>query len=229
VDRVEGRVNEQEKRETIQRYNERLEQFGHDPRTLGWSKLQHLLRYEILLSHWDLSGVDLLDFGCGFGDMYAYCQSTGRHGVRYHGLDLNPQLIERGRARYPGADLMVRDVLADGLPSTYDVIVASGVFNFRLEDNWAFVVKTFEIFAACCRQGFSVNFMSDRVDFEDRNLYYADPCAVLALAYKYSRRILLRQDYMPFEFTIFVDMRNSFDKTYTVFPEYLSFIPGAKA
>jgi len=30
---------------------------------------------------------------------------------------------------------------------------------------------------------------------------------------------------MPFEFTVFVDMRNSFDKRYTVFPEYLNYIP----
>jgi SAM-dependent methyltransferase len=222
-------VNEQEKRDMLQRYNERLEQFGYDPRTLGWSKLQHLLRYEVLLSYWNLAGAELLDFGCGFGDMYAYCQSTGRSTVRYRGLDLNPRLIKEGKKLYPDADLMTCDALVDGLPGTYDVIVASGVYNFRLEDNWTFISKTFDMFAACCRQGFSANFICNRVDFEDSKLYYADPCAVLALCYKYSRRILFRQDYMPFEFTVFVDLRNSFDVAYTVFPEYISFIPGANA
>jgi SAM-dependent methyltransferase len=218
-------LDEQEKRETIARYNERLDQFGHDPRALGWSKLQHRLRYEVLLSHWNLTDTDLLDFGCGFGDMYAYCRETGRSDVRYHGLDLNPRLIAEGAKRYPKADLKARDAVADGLPKGYDVIVASGLFNFRLKDNWSFITQIFAMFAAGSRQGFSANFLSNRVDFEDGKLYYADPCAVLDLCYKYSRRVLLRQDYMPFEFTVFVDLRNNFDRTYTVFPEYLPFIP----
>ena len=228
-DPEENGVDEHEKRETLARYDARLDKFGHDPRTLGWSKLQHTLRYEILLSYWKLSGADLLDFGCGFGDMYAYCQTTGRSEVRYHGIDLNPRLIAEGLKRYPGADLAVCDAVAKGLPASYDVIVASGLYNFRLKDNWGFIAETFRMFAAGCRRGFSANFLTNRTDFEDANLYYADPCTVLDLCYKYSRRVVLRQDYMPFEFTVFVDMRDSFDKTYTVFPEYLGFISGADA
>src|SRR4051794_26529530 len=88
-----NRVDGGEKCETLARYDARLDKFGHDPRTLGWSKSKHTLRYEILLSYWNLSGADLLDFGCGFGDMYAYCQATERRGARYHGIDLNPRLI----------------------------------------------------------------------------------------------------------------------------------------
>jgi SAM-dependent methyltransferase len=222
-------VDEQEKFETLARYDARLDKFGHDPRTLGWSKLQHTLRYEILLSYWKLSGADLLDFGCGFGDMYAWCQATGRSDVRYHGIDLNPRLIAEGLKRYPDADLAACDVAASGLPASYDVIVASGLYNFRLKDNWGFIAETFRMFAAGCRQGFSANFLTSRADFEDPTLYYVDPCTVLDLCYEYSRRVLLRQDYMPFEFTVFVDMRDSFDKTHTVFPEYLGFISGADA
>lgn len=221
-------MDEQEKRETRERYDQRLKEFGHDPRALGWHKRQHLLRYEVLLSHWHLDGADLLDFGCGFGDMHAYCQSSGRAGVRYHGLDLNPSLIEEGRRRHPGVDLFARDALTEGLPETYDVILASGIYNFRLKDNSGFVEKTFALFAAHCRQGFAVNFLSNRVDYTEDSLYYADPTKVLGLCYKYSRRVLLRQDYMPFEFTVFVDLRNSFDKRFTVFPDYLRFIPDAE-
>jgi SAM-dependent methyltransferase len=223
----ENGVDEQEKRETLARYDARLDEFGHDPRTLGWSKFQHELRYEILLSYWKLPGADLLDFGCGFGDMYAYCEASGRGEVRYHGIDINPRLIAEGLKQYPGADLSVCDAAANGLPMSYDVIVASGVYNFRLKDNLRFIAETFRIFAAGCRQGFSANFITNRTDFEDADLYYADPCTVLDLCYKHSRRVLLRQDYMPFEFTVFVDMRDSFDKTYSVFPEYLGFIPAA--
>lgn len=222
-------MNSDEKQATIDRYNARFEQYGHDARTLGWTKRQHLLRYEILLSYWNLAGADLLDFGCGFGDMYAYCRQSGRDGVRYHGIDLNPRLIEAGRARYPDADLRALDVAVDGLPQTYDVIVASGVYNYRMADNWRFVRETFDLFRAKARRGFAANFITDRVDFREDSLFYADPCAVLDLAYRYSKRVMLRQDYMPFEFTVFVDLRDDFDKKYTIFPEYLGLIPADEA
>lgn len=218
-------MNEQDKLTTIARYNARLDQFGYDPRTLGWTKRQHLLRYDVLLSYWPLAGVDLLDFGCGFGDLYAYCRDTGRADVRYHGIDINPRLIEEGSKRYPDADLCVRDVIAYGFPRSYDVIVCSGIYNYRLEDNWDFVTKTFDLFKSACTLGFAANFISNRVDFREESLYYTDPCAVLDLCYKYSRRVVLRQDYMPFEFSVFVDLRNKFDEDHTVFPEYLRFIP----
>jgi SAM-dependent methyltransferase len=222
-------VNEQEKLTTIARYNARLDQFGHDPRALGWPKRQHLLRYDVLLSYWTLASADLLDFGCGFGDMYAYCRDAGRADVRYHGIDINPRLIEKGSKRYPEADLTVRDVMVQGMPRSYDVIVCSGLYNFRLQDNWGFITRTFDLFRSSCTQGFAANFVTNRVDFREETLYYADPCAILNLCYKYSRRVLLRQDYMPFEFTVFVDLRDKFDKDYIVFPEFLRFIPNAEA
>jgi SAM-dependent methyltransferase len=220
-------MDDQEKRETRDRYDRRLDEYGYSPQTLGWHKRQHLLRYEILLSHWDLDGAELLDFGCGFGDMHAYCQESGRSSLRYHGLDLNPRLIEEGARRHPGADLFVCDALEKGLPATYDVILASGIYNFRLKDNWDLIARTFDLFARHSRQGFAVNFLSNRVDYAEDSLYYADPPKILDLCYGYSRRVLLRQDYMPFEFSVFVDLRNSFDKRYTVFPDYVRFIPGA--
>jgi SAM-dependent methyltransferase len=219
------KMNDGEKRATIARYNERLDQYGHSSRTLGWTKRQHLLRYEVLLSYWNLSEADLLDFGCGFGDMYAYCRESGRADVRYHGVDLNARLIEAGRVRYPEADLRALDIAVDELPQSYDVIVASGIYNYRMSDNWGFIRETFNLFRAKARRGFAANFITDRVDFRDDSLYNADPCAVLDLAYSYSKRVVLRQDYMPFEFTIFVDLQDDFDKKYTIFPEYLGFIP----
>lgn len=219
-------MNEDEKRATIDRYNARFAQFGHDPRTLGWPKRQHRLRYEILLSHWDLQNRSLCDFGCGFGDMYAFCQETGR-GVRYHGIDINANLIEEGRRLYPRADLQAIDILQTGFPRSYDVIVASGVYNFGVTDSWGFVKHTFDLFRSAASRGFAVNFLSSHADRRDEKLFYADPCEALELCYKYSHRVAMRHDYMPFEFSVFVDLQETFDKEYTVFPEYLSYIRDA--
>ena len=207
----------------LRRYTERLAALGPVPEALGWTKGRHTLRYHMLLDPWHLADEHVLDFGCGFGDMYAYCRAH-LPGVRYHGYDLNPSLVAAGRERYPGADLQSGNGLRDGLNGTWDVIVASGVFNLALTDNWRFIESAFELFSRHARKGFSANFLSNRVDHRLEHAYHADPAEVLNLAYRFSNRVALRNDYMPFEFTVYVDLRKDFDRTHVVYPEFLDWI-----
>ena len=218
-------MNDREIDVVLRRYTERLAALGPVPEALGWTRGRHTLRYRILLDHWDLAAGDLLDFGCGFGDMYAFCRDHFP-GLRYHGFDLNPALVAAGRARYPDADLAAGNALKDGLTGQWDLIVASGVFNFLLSDNWGFIEAIFDLFARHARVGFAANFLSDRVDYRLDHAFHADPAKVVELAYRYSNRVTLRNDYMPFEFTIFVDLRRAFDRERVVYPEFLPFVDG---
>jgi SAM-dependent methyltransferase len=214
-------MNDREIEVVLRRYTERLAALGPVPEALGWTKGRHKLRYQILLEHWGLEAGELLDFGCGFGDMYAYCREHFP-GLRYHGFDLNPALIAAGRERYPEAKLSSGDALKTGLTGQWDLIVASGVFNFLLSDNLHFIEAVFELFARHARVGFAANFLSDRVDYRLDHTYHADPTQVLGLAYRHSNRVTLRNDYMPFEFTVYVDLRKAFDRAHAVYPEFLS-------
>jgi SAM-dependent methyltransferase len=216
-------MKDSEKKRVIETYNRRLAQFGHDPRTLGWPKRRHRLRYAILLGHWDLKGRSILDYGCGFGDMYAFCRDQALD-VDYEGVDINPELIAEGRKRYPEAKLSVRDPLREGLERSYDYAFSSGVHNIKLEDNWSFIEQGFELFDKSCTRGFALNFLSDKVEYKLEHAHHTDPVRVLELAYRYSNRIVLRNDYMPFEFTIFVDKQDAFDKERAVYPEYRPFV-----
>jgi SAM-dependent methyltransferase len=216
-------MTDDEVQEVLERYTRRLATLGPVPEALGWTKNRHVLRYHVLLEPWRLTTERLLDFGCGFGDMYAYCREQ-YPGVRYEGIDLNPALVAIGRERYPDAGLSARNVLSDGLDGRWDVIVASGVFNYRLADNWRFVETMFELFAKHADTGFAANFLSDRVDFRLDDTFHADPVRLLALAYRYSNRVILRNDYMPFEFTVYVDLRREFDRDHVVYPEFLPFV-----
>jgi SAM-dependent methyltransferase len=216
-------VTDDERRMILERYDRRLAELGPTPEALGWTKNRHVLRYHILLQPWQLKTERLLDFGCGFADMYAYCRESLPE-VRYEGVDLNPSLIEVGRARYPGIALRAVDALRDGLEGEWDVIVASGVFNLKLADNWAFIQQIFELFARRARRGFAANFLSNRVDYQLADTFHADPVRVLELAYRFSNRVMLRNDYMPFEFTVYVDLRREFDREHVVYPDYLRFV-----
>jgi SAM-dependent methyltransferase len=216
-------VTEDERRMILERYDRRLAQLGPMPEALGWTKNRHVLRYHILLEPWHLEKERLLDFGCGFGDMYAYCRERLPH-IQYEGIDLNPSLVNEGRTRYPTANLRSVDALRNGLDGSWDVIVASGVFNLKLADNWGFIGQMFDLFARHATRGFAANFLSNRVDYELVDTFHADPVKVLDLAYRFSNRVMLRNDYMPFEFTVYVDFRREFDAEHVVYPEHLEFV-----
>jgi len=218
-------MNDREIEIVLRRYSERLAALGPVPEALGWTRGRHTLRYRMLLEPWGLPSGELLDFGCGFGDMYAYCRDHFP-GLRYHGFDLNPDLVAAGRARYPGADLVAGDALKAGLSGQFDLIVASGVFNFLLSDNWSFIEAVFDLFARHARVGFAANFLSDRVDYRLDHTYHADPVKIVELAYRYSNRVTLRNDYMPFEFTVYVDLRTAFDRERVVYPEFMRDVDG---
>ena len=215
-------MKEREKEKIISRYSDRLKEHGVSSKTLGWDKNRHNLRYHILLSNWSFKGDNVLDFGCGFADMYSYI-STKKMNLEYSGVDINPDLINEGKKLYPKLDLKADDFLQNN-DEEYDYILSSGVHNFKLEDTWGFTEKSFEVFSKSARKGFAVNFISDQVDeeFKKEHLFYTSPVKVLELAYKYSRRVVLRNDYMPFEFTVFVNLEDDFDKQKVVYPEFLS-------
>ena len=216
-------ITDQDVKLLLERYTKRLETLGSVPEALGWTKNRHVLRYHVLLEPWRLTNERLFDFGCGFVDLYAYCRERFPQ-VQYEGLDLNPDLVAVARQRYPDARLSVANALNDGLNGCWDVIVASGVFNFKLSDNWSAVEGAFDLFSRHARKGFAANFLSNRVDFELDHTFHADPAQVLALAYRHSNRVMLRNDYMPFEFTVYVDMRREFDRHFVVYPEFLPFV-----
>lgn len=219
-------MEDDEKQATRDRYVGRLREFGYDPRTLGWNKRRHKLRYEMLLSSWPPETASVLDVGCGFGDLYGFCQASGRSHWQYTGIDIVGELVDEGRRRYPDADLRTLDMDREGLPGSPDVIVASGLFNHGLRDNMAFVAACFERFAAHAGIGFAVNFMSPTAERRYDHIFYADPAAVLACAWKVSRRVMVRHDYMPFEYTVLVFKDDGFAPETAVFDPFRQFIDG---
>ena len=213
-------MNEHQK--TIKKYNDLLDLHGDTPKALGWTKDKEYLRFHILCSGFDLEGSTVLDFGCGLGYLYAYLKENYKN-FSYVGVDINENLLMLAKKKFPDADFRCLDLMKDNLDVQPDFILSSGVHNIKLENNEAFNRESFERFSAISKKGFAVNFLSNKVDFPTEGSYHHSPEDILKLAYLYSRRVTLRNDYAPFEFTIFVDHRNSFD-SYTVFPEFKKFI-----
>lgn len=209
---------------TIQIYSELLNKHGVSPKTLGWEKERANLRFEILSSQWDLNNKSILDFGCGFGDFYDFLHRKNITNFNYLGIDINPRLVEIAKRLYPAASFQVCNIFNETLESKYDYIFASGVFNDKLNDNFAFIESVFKKFDDYSTKGFAANFLSDRVQYRHRHTFHADPSYVLNLCYKYSNNIILRNDYMPFEFTIFVNKDSKYAPDLAVYNEFVKYV-----
>ena len=217
-------MTQQEKKNTIDRYNDRLKEHGYDPKSLGWGeKDRAALRFEILCSQWDFTHKTVLDFGCGFGDLGNFL-SKKAESIKYIGLDINENLVAKGKELNPEADLRIGDLLEGDFTEKVDFVLSSGVFNHKLSGNIKFIEDCFKKFDTLANEGIAVNFLSDKVDFQSEYTYHTNPAWVLELGFKYSKRVVLRNDYMPFEFTLFIFKNEEIDPKYTVYNDYLKFI-----
>jgi hypothetical protein len=127
--------------------------------------------------------------------------------VKYTGIDINPSLIEEGKKRFPALDLRVGEVSDSDIGNvTYDLACASGLFNYKLEhqDQLPYIKKTLEQFFARCNIGVSSDFMSTFVDYQQEITYHLDEFEALKIAKGLSRRVVLRNDYLDYEYCLYI-------------------------
>ncbi len=80
--------------------------------------------YAFLKSHMPSDGRRVLDLGCGTGH---YCGRLAADGCDTIGLDLDPQMIETARRRYPAAAFQCLSMVdIDRLPPGFDLIFCIG-------------------------------------------------------------------------------------------------------
>ena len=204
-------MNPADRAKYIARYNERLKTYGYHLKTLGWGgdRERQEKRFQVLmeLQHFVSREIkSVLDVGCGFGDMGNYLATRYPH-VQYTGIDINPLLIDEGKKRFPALDLRVGEVtgpVVGNIP--YDLVCASGLFNYKLEhqDQLQYIKETLERFFALCNIGVSSDFMSTFVDYQQEITYHLNEFEALKIAKGLSRRVVLRNDYLDYEYCLYI-------------------------
>lgn len=200
-------------------YSHLLTKHGYGPQAVGWGsrKGKQSLRFQILAEIGDLSNSSILDVGCGFGDLYGYLKYR-KIKVKYLGVDINPALIKIGKQIYPKIKLETRDIERDRFERKFDWAIASGIAS--IATSYPFIGRILSEMFRICKKGVAMNFLGGMVDFKTKDAFYADPEKIYSMTRSLSNRVVIRHDYTPYEFTLYVYKNN--EKTpNNVFKEYL--------
>jgi len=214
-----------DKKNVIDRYKKRLKEYGYSPKSLGWDKGKQDIRFDILTSRYDFNNKHVLDIGCGFGDLNRILKTKAAN-YQYTGIDIVDELLVEGKKQYQDKNLEfinsnILNFVSDNL---FDYAISSGMFNFKLDDgkNYEFIESVICKTLHLCKDGLAFDFLSDKVDYQYEHTFHSSPEKILSIAYKFSRNILLRNDYMPFEFSLFILKDDTFEKENTLFNLYKS-------
>lgn len=170
------------KKELLHFYNRHLKDFGDAPQAVRWTPEGQRRRYETLLNiAGDISGKKILDFGCGKGDLYGFIEKKGIQ-VKYCGIDINENLIELAKSKYPEAEFIAMDLEESEFEQAFDLIFVCGVFNLRIagiEESMKNVLK--KLFRLC-KEALHVNLLSYYIAQRNVELFYVKPEEILYFA-----------------------------------------------
>lgn len=180
-----------------------LEKHGDSLKALAYgSPESQQRRFKILYEVGDMEGCSVLDVGCGFGDFHDYLSKRLR-GFSYHGIDISEKIIAVAREKYPGASFEVGDMLRiEG--RTYDYVIGSGFNCFNTGRNDEVIREALTRMFNVCARGIAVQMISAYAPRKDDVSYYATPEMVYRHAMGLTRRVILRHDYAPNDFTIYL-------------------------
>ena len=192
-----------------------LARYGDSFRGAGYTKsaAEAAERYAVMLGLLRKpSGTSsVLDLGCGLGHLLDFIESHEEYqGVQYAGLDISPKYVAAARARHPGHNFLLMDVLEDDrdLPE-FDYVVLNGLFNYRGSVSVDSMLTYWQQLVAVafnhCRVGIAFNAMSKLVDWERDDLFHLpfDPMTAYLRA-ALSQHFVIRHDYPAYEYTTYV-------------------------
>ena len=197
---------EKDHNHNINYYTSLAERFGYDFKSLDWgSEQSQKKRFKILSEIADLNGKSVLDIGCGLGDFYLWLNNQ-HVSVEYHGTDITPKMIELAKIKYPKVSLECSDVL-DSDPfekNKFDYVFSSGIFTFRTRNSMEFLHTMIERMFELCKYGIAFNLLSSWSNNKQPNEFHADPGIIIKYCRKLSINLVLRHDYHPGDFTIYI-------------------------
>lgn len=192
-------------------YSDRIKKYGATNQGVDWNSVESQeLRFTQLAKIFiDDDDFSICDYGCGYGGLADFLRRMGKR-FQYFGIDVSAAMIEKGMELY-SEDAEVHFAQGNEMPTDYDYVVASGIFNVRNEkpnDLWQeYMLEVVKTFQEHSRKGFAFNCLTKYSDADKMKgyLYYADPLYWFDYAKRhFSRNVALLHDYNLWEFTLLI-------------------------
>ena len=189
-------------------YQNKFKKFGVDPRSLLWkTKGAAHQRFRQFWAEIDFSDKKVLDVGCGFGEFGKFLLKRYKN-VNYTGVDVMPEFIEKAKGEVTGAKFTVKDFLSDEIKGKFDVVIASGILNSnRGERNLEYRRKAIKKLFELTDGVLAFNMLGGHpapVNKTGSNVWHSDSLEILEYCLTLTRRVILRANYHPKDFTIFM-------------------------
>lgn len=159
------------------------------------------MRFEVFVLNHDLQGCSLLDVGCGTGDLFGHLQRRGT-ACAYTGIDLSSGMIRRARERFPSATFLEGNAV-DALPGRqFDYTVSIGIHNVKVPNAWDILAASLRHQYELCTRAAHASLLTDRYEMFGEHVQAWRVEEVLALALSITPYVVLRNDYLPNDFSI---------------------------
>ncbi len=183
------------KEELLCFYNRHLKDFGDSPQAVRWTPEGQKWRYERILDiAGDITGKNILDFGCGKGDFFGFLKEK-EISLNYCGIDINKNLVALAKKKFPDAEFIALDIEEEDFHRRFDVIIVCGVFNLRIagiENTMKNIIK--KLFNLC-KEAIHINLLTYYVPQQNIEIFYVKPEDILYFAItELSRIVNLRHE-----------------------------------
>lgn len=178
-----------------------VKQHGATHRAVDWgSPHGQDTRFRVLLEGQQQPATRLLDVGCGVGHLVDLLKNQAFKGS-YLGLDLVPEMVQAAHVRHPEWDFREEPMGSAGAAFRPDYVVGSGLFTFADQQR---LEQTVEAMFMLTSRVVAFNTLSVWGDRPTTGEFCADPAGVVEFCRNLTRRVVLRHDYLPHDFTIYL-------------------------
>ena len=185
-------------------YQDLVQKYGHDARACDYGRPQSQeIKFRVLSEAMPAKGRSVLDVGCGFADFHRFLRD--RFGeVRYSGIDVCPAMVEEACRLDPGCEVKVANILDHSIRERFDLVTANGIFYLLGDEAWPTMQEIVRRMYAVAEHAVAFNSLSSWAEEKEAGEFYADPAEVLQFCRTLTPWVVLRHDYHPGDFTIYM-------------------------
>jgi ubiquinone/menaquinone biosynthesis C-methylase UbiE len=156
------------------------------------------LRFKILTRNVNLNKKTILDFGCGFGDLYIFLKKKFKY-FTYSGYDINNFFVINNKKKFPEINFFSEIKLI----KKFDFIICSGVFSLRTKYTKFYFIKLINFLFKKTRKGLMINFLSKKTKTKLKKNYYYSTKEILNIVKSFKNcKINIYENYSLDEFTL---------------------------